>query len=151
MLFELDDTNSFDLKNNYFNLNEMNYMNNDFENYNDNNLDLDNGFYLGNIFKNTYKQYKNYKPKRINVYSNEEKLLLRIYELDFILNDLNLYLDIYPNDKKIFEIFKDTAKELNSLKDEYYNRYQVLDLCKDLKNKYTWLDNPWPWDGGKNV
>ena len=147
MLFELDN-DTFNLKDNYFNLTDMNNM--DYYNEN-NNIDLNNGFYLGNIFVNTYKPYKNYKPKRINAYSEEEKLLLRIYELDFILNDLNLYLDNNPQDKTTFEIFKKTAIELNSLKDKYYQKYQVLDLCKDTKNNYTWLDNPWPWDGGKNV
>ena len=117
----------------------------------DSKIDLKNGFYLGNLFIDTYKPYKNKKAKNINAYSERQKMLLRIYELDFILNDLNLYLDINPKDSRVFEIFKKNAIELNKLKDEYNKKYQVLELNKDINNKYTWLDNPWSWDGDINV
>ena len=140
MLFELED--NYDINLDYFNLNNKNY---NFKN--NNNIDLENGFYLGNLFTNTYEPYKNYKPKKINAYSERQKLLLKLHELDFILNDLNLYLDINPNDTKIFEIFKRTANEYDILKKKYYDKYQVLELCQDTKNKYTWISNPWPWDG----
>ena len=140
------DMNFFNLDNNINNnVYEMNIMNNDEK------IDLNNGFYLGNIFVNLYKPYKRINPKRINAYSEKQKMLLKIYELDFILNDLNLYLDINPKDDKMFDIFKNTALELNKLKDEYYKKYQVLDLCKDTNNKYTWLDNPWTWEDDQNV
>ena len=64
------------------------------------------GYVLGNMERGTYIPYKNYKPKKINAYSEQQKMLLRIQELDFIINDLNLYLDVYPNDMKCYEIFK---------------------------------------------
>ena len=78
-------------------------------------------------------------------------MLLRIQELDFIINDLNLYLDVYPNDMKCYEIFKKYCLELESLKKKYEEKYQVLELINDTKGKYTWIDEPWPWDGGKYV
>ena len=78
-------------------------------------------------------------------------MLLRLQELDFILNDLNLYLDLNPNDTRVFETFKRVAKEYDILKKRYYESYQVLELCYDTKNKYTWDSNPWPWDGGYYV
>ena len=37
------------------------------------------------------------------------------------------------------------------LKKKYYDKYQVLELSSDTKNKYTWYKNPWPWDGDYNV
>lgn len=151
MLFELNGKDDLNLD--YFNLNNKDKVNYNFiEDYENNNskndksIDLENGFYLGNIYVDTYKPYKNFKPKKINAYSEQQKMLLRIYELDFILNDLNLYLDINPDDNNMFELFKKIAKELNNLKDKYNDKYQVLELNKDIKNKYTWLDNPWPWD-----
>ena len=54
-------------------------------------------------------------------------MLLKLHELDFILNDLNLYLDLNPNDQNIYEKFKKTALEYDILKKKYYNKYQVLD------------------------
>ena len=98
-----------------------------------------------------YKPYKNFKPKKINAYSEQQKMLLRIQELDFIINDLNLYLDVYPNDMKCYELFKKYCLELESLKKKYEEKYQVLELINDTKGKYTWIDEPWPWDGGKYV
>ena len=160
MLFELNDNNNYnyDINLDYFNLDKMNIMNN-YNNLNyskknydkNNNLELENGFYKGNIYSNTYKPYKNYKSKKINAYSEQQKMLLRIMELDFFINDLNLYLDINPNDMSMFEVFKKCTMELDNLKKKYYEKYQVLELCKDDKNKYTWINNPWPWDGGYYV
>ena len=160
MLFELNDNNNYnyDINLDYFNLDKMNIMNN-YNNINyskknydmNNNLDLVNGFYMGNIYSNTYKPYKNYKSKKINAYSEQQKMLLRIMELDFFINDLNLYLDVNPNDMNMFEIFKKCTVELDGLKKKYYEKYQVLELCNDTKDKYTWLNNLWPWDGGYYV
>ena len=162
MLFELND-NMYDLNLDYFNLdkldnnynlnkmnnyNSVNYSN---KNYNNGNIDLENGFYMGNIFSNSYKPYKNYKSMKINAYSEQQKMLLRIQELDFILNDLNLYLDINPTDKSMYEVFKKYALELESLKKKYYEKYEVLELVNDTNNKYTWINDPWPWDGGYYV
>jgi len=158
MLFELNN-DDYNLNLDYFNLNN-NYKTNKYNfdsektiNYNNknNNIDLENGFYLGNLFINTYKPYKGYKPKKINAYSERQKMLLKLQELDFILNDLNLYLDINPNDMSMYETFKKTALEYDILKKKYYDKYQVLELCSDTKNKYTWYKNPWPWDGDYNV
>ena len=152
MLFEIKDNNIFDTNLDYFNINKLDL--DYYDNKNDikrNDIDLQNGFYLGNIFTDTYKPYKNYKPKRINAYSEQQKLLLAIQEMDFIINDLNLYLDINPNDTKMYELFKKYCLELDKLKKVYYEKYQVLELCKDTKGKYTWISNPWPWDGGYYV
>ena len=152
MLFELNGNDNYDVGLDYFNLDNNDKLYNFMDDYeknmykDDKKVDLENGFYLGNIFTNTYKPYKNYKSKKINAYSEQQKMLLRIYELDFILNDLNLYLDINLNDNKKFDMFKKVALELNDLKDKYNKKYQVLELCKDTNSKYTWLDNPWPWD-----
>ena len=160
MLFELNN-NDYNLDLEYFNLDKYdNYKMNKYDknnydikkyknenNYKNKEIDLENGFYLGNLFTNSYEQYKNYKPKKINAYSERQKLLLKLHELDFILNDLNLYLDLNPNDQEVYEKFKKTALEYDILKKKYYDKYQVLELCSDTKNKYTWIKNPWPWDG----
>ena len=145
-----------DMNNEYndmlFNFNMNNIKN--FDNYNNYIIELDNpydGYIKGNMYVNLYKPYKNYKPKKINAYSERQKMLLKLQELDFILNDLNLYLDINPNDMSMYEVFKKTALEYDMLKKKYYDKYQVLELCSDTKNKYTWYKNPWPWDGDYNV
>ncbi len=151
MLFEFkDDTNNFyDLDLDYFNLNKKNIEQKKYNNKND--LNLETGFYLGNIFTDLYDPYKKYSPKKINGYSEKQKMLLKLQELDFIINDLNLYLDINPTDSMMYEVFKKVSLEYDELKKKYYEKYQVLELCKDVYGKYTWTNNPWPWDGGYYV
>lgn len=159
MLFEFKNNKNddfYDINLDYFNLNKINMdnqykMNDKKITTKDGKIDLENGFYLGNIFVDTYKPYKNFKQKKVNAYSEQEKMLLRIQELDFILNDLNLYLDINPKDTNVYNLFKNTAMELETLKNRYEEKYQVLKLMDDTKGKYTWIDNPWPWDGGLYV
>jgi len=152
MLFEIND-NMIDSNLDYFNLSQYDYKNNYKKNSYEKSdiVDTENGYYLGNLFTDTYKPYKNYKPKKINAYSEQQKMLLKLQELDFIINDLNLYLDVYPNDKKIYETFKKYCLEYDILKKRYYEKYQVLELTNDTKNKYTWISAPWPWDGGYYV
>ncbi len=152
MLFDFKDNNVYDLDIDldYFNLNSPKNKYEKLYNKRDE-INLENGFFLGNIFSDSYKPYKNYKPKKINAYSEQQKLLLMLQELDFILNDLNLYLDVHSNDTRVYEIFKNVSMELDKIKKKYYDNYQVLELCHDNKNKYTWTSNPWPWDGGYYV
>lgn len=153
MLFEFKNNNNdnfYGMNLDYFNLNKMNMDQTDYSSK-DGKIDLENGFYLGNIFVDTYKPYKNFKQKKINAYSEQEKMMLKIQELDFILNDLNLYLDINPDDTRVYDIFKTKALELQDLKKKYQEKYQVLKLIDDVGGKYTWIDNPWPWDGGLYV
>ena len=92
MLFDFKDNNVYDLDID-LDYNNLNLPKNKYEKiYNKrDDINLETGFFLGNIFSDSYKPYKNYKPKKINAYSEQQKLLVKLQELDFILNDLNLY------------------------------------------------------------
>lgn len=109
------------------------------------------GLILGNMFYETYDQYKNYKPREIVAKTEQDKLLLKIRELSFAVNDLNLYLDINPSDYEIYYLFKIYAEELNHCTKKYSEEYEVLELNNDIKDKYTWYKGPWPWEGNKYV
>lgn len=152
MLFEINGNNSNfdDIAFEYFNL-PKNYMND----YNgmsgmSNVLDPSNALMLGNSYKDEYKPYKNYQQKIITVNSQREKMLLKIQELDFAINDLNLKLDINPNNMELYNLFKKYALELKKLGEKYSQDVEVLELIKDVNGKYTWINNPWPWDGGES-
>ena len=67
--------------------------------------------------------------------------------LDFILNELVLYLDTHKNDAEAFE----TYKYFLALAEEGRNRYtQIYGPVRqsDLANEtsFTWLSGPWPWE-----
>ena len=152
MLFTVnDDTNLF---NDYFNIgNDLN--NNSINGTNPTNtsdiLTPKQGLNLGNLFASEYDRYKNYRPRELKASSNQEQELLEIRELAFAINDLNLKLDVEPDNREYFNLFKEYAKELDVRVREYSNKYDVLEVCYDLKNEFTWYKNPWPWEVDKNV
>lgn len=132
MLFEFD-TNIFDTKN----TTEI--------------YDLNEGFTKGNMFPHLYDQYKNYEPMPIKPKNEREMLLDKIYKLCFALNDLNLYLDTHRDDQAAYGLFKNYAEMYDKVVKEYENKYQVLELTHDIYGKYTWINNPWPWEDKYNV
>ena len=148
MLFTAnDDTNLF---NDYFN------VGNNFNNYQKPTSITDvltpkQGLNLGNMFASEYDRYKNYRPRELKANSKKEQELLEIRELAFAVNDLNLKLDVDPNNQEYFSLFKEYAKELDEKVRMYSNNYDVLEVCQDTKNEYTWYQNPWPWEVDKNV
>lgn len=106
------------------------------------------GYIYGNMFKDEYKPYKDYKVYRLNPSSEEEALKLKIMEEQFIVTDLGLYLDLHSNDNDIFEYFKKHRKMLNYYTEEYENKYGSICLNSNSEN-YNWIDSPWPWEMNK--
>lgn len=53
-----------------------------------------------------YEPYKNYKPRELVATTEKEKLMLKIRELSHAVGDLNLYLDLCPDDRDVYELFK---------------------------------------------
>lgn len=110
------------------------------------------GLNKGNMFKGLYVPYKNYVYKVV-VKGKKEELLLKIQELCFAVKDLNLYLDLYPNDTKMLELFKSYNQELRRLKELYNKEYSPICANEANKNYFDWVNSPWPWDnkGGSYV
>ena len=72
----------------------------------------------GNIFKNEYKGYKNYKPRKLNA-SNE---LVYLMALQNYCHDLKLHLDIYPNDTSVESIRNEAHKKYLEAKKIYESK-----------------------------
>lgn len=122
------------------------YSNNNMNYGNDKILNAKEGFLRGNMFKDEYVPYKNMTYKQLKPSTEREALLYKIMEVDFAVNDLNLYLDLHPEDNAIYEQFKMYVKECIRLKDEYAKKYGPLTLEQVNSNTYEWMKNPWPWD-----
>lgn len=132
MLFSLEND---DVLKNYFNLDR------------DDVLNPDEGLVLGNLFLDEYVPYKNYKPYKIKPTCDKDAMLLKIREYCFAIDDLNLKLDLEPNNKKLYDLFKVYNERLKVLVKDYEEKYEVLDLNDDLKGRYTWYSGKWPWEG----
>ena len=97
------------------------------------------------LFKDLYVPYKNYKEGKIKVYNQKDKDMLKLQELYFIINDLNLYLDLYPEDNKAFNYYKSIIKEYNKSKEEYVKKYGPIDLLDETED-YEWTVSTFPWE-----
>ena len=131
----------------YFDGNNLrNYQNNNYQN--DNLFNPYEGLIRGNLFKNIYDPYKNQKPYTIKPMNDQAKMLIDIDSLEFALIDLNLYLDIYPDDKNTIALFNKYRNEQNELLNEYQNKYGPILLNSDALNNMPWMwdNNPWPWE-----
>ena len=141
-----------------------NYRNNlDYYNYENNNYnnpvftkdenpkslyDPYNGFVRGNMFPNLYNDYKLKQPIDIIPTNDKESLKLYVDAMCFAAHDINLYLDIYPNDKDMIQLFNRYRMDANTLKNEYQNKYGPILTSSDALNKvpWAWDNEPWPWE-----
>lgn len=110
------------------------------------------GYSRGNLFSDLYSQYKNYDPRKLASNDPKMKLWLEMSENFFAAHEINLYLDINPNDQSMIELFNDYRKKADNLKKEYESKYGPLCLSSDELNQYPflWVKNSFPWEGGNN-
>ena len=143
--------------NNYPNFKNYNMFSNNMNMYNQNDykekstIELYNpynGFIRGNLFKDLYDPYKSSEPYEIRPMNEQAKLLTDINSLGFAMIDLNLYLDVNPNNKDAIDLFNKYRKEKDLLTNEYESKYGPLTLNSESLNSYPWSwdDMPWPWD-----
>lgn len=108
---------------------------------------VENGFASGNMFEDLYKPYKDYKYLKPVAKNPKDELLLEIMALSFAINDIELYLDLNPNDEDMLKKFRMLVEKSCQKEMEYIKNYGPLELIDDdKKNNFTWVKNPWPWD-----
>lgn len=108
--------------------------------------DSQQGFLRGNMYNNEYVPYKGYNPSRIIAKNEKETIMLKLYEYDFALNDLSLYLDINPDNKYVYKLFQKYVESYEKAKEEYERKYGPLVLTDDSSLDYEWASNPFPWE-----
>ena len=114
-------------------------------------VSVDEGFLRGNLFKDEYKPYKNYEYGKIVPKNQREALLLEIMELSFAINDLNLYLDLHPNDEEMLRKFNSLVEKSCQKEMEFIKNYGTLEVIdNDSKQKFEWINSPWPWEREDN-
>ena len=102
------------------------------------------------MFKDSYIPYKNYTPQVLTPTSEQDDLFLRLSEQEFAAHDLNLYLDLNPQDGNMLETFNQYRKEANNLLNEYEARYGVINISSEaLKDSpFKWEMENFPWNEG---
>ena len=143
---------------NEFNNNFMNQMNsmpnmtnNNIPNQNNDLIDPKTGFLRGNLFNSLYDPYKNYQYRELKAKNEREELLYNILKHNFVLTELDLYLDIYPFDNNIVNTYNKILNDKKNLCDMYEQKFGPLTLegLNIGNNDWNWVKGPWPWEGIK--
>ncbi len=84
--------------------------------------------------------------------SERQKLLQEISKVDFVLKELNLYLDTHPYDQQAMERFGQFNALKNKLVKDYTEKYGplVLSIVDMDSREWKWATQDWPWEGGYN-
>ena len=67
--------------------------------------------------------------------------------LDFVIKELQLYLDTHKQDREAFETLKTTIALYEEGRERYVRLYGPLTITDmAVADTYTWICDPWPWD-----
>ncbi len=102
------------------------------------------GFNRGNMFDNLFLPYKYIAD--INPSNKRSNLLTNIQMYSFAAHEMNLYLDLYPEDLQAIGLYNQYKYEADRLTNEYEKEYGKIEL--DINDNYTWewVKSPWPWE-----
>lgn len=105
------------------------------------------GFSKGNMDQDLYNPYRNYRP--ILVDKNDPTIMLKAYW--FAITDLQLYLDVHPDDTATKELFNKCVEEFQRLEKQVEAKDGPITVATtyNLTPKWLWQKN-WPFEGVEN-
>jgi len=79
--------------------------------------------------------------------TEQERLLKNIMEYEFAANEIVLFLNTNPFNKKAISLHKTVTDKLKELTKKYETEFSAL-TSKNVRseNEWTWALDPWPWD-----
>ena len=107
----------------------------------------------GNMFSDLYQPYKNYKPANVAANNEREAMIRELARRAFAAHELNLYLDLHPNDASMITLFNDYREKANQLMREYDQKFGPLTISSNSLNQtpFMWEKDVWPWEVKPNV
>lgn len=110
------------------------------------------GLMRGNMFPTLFDPYKKWPLRKLEGKTDQETMLLNIQALDFAMKDINLYLDVHPNDSCMIRKFNEYLNNQNQLLNEYQQRFGPITLSisnRSLNNiPWAWNNTRVPWERG---
>ena len=79
----------------------------------------------------------------------KSELKRKIYELDFAIHELSLYLDTHPQCEKAMELlakYRKLRKEFVAEYEMQFGHYIVTSDDTPTNGCWEWLKSPWPWE-----
>lgn len=77
----------------------------------------------------------------------EQTPRIELMTIDFVLDELSLYLDTHSEDHEAFQIYQSFLSLAKEARERYIALFGPVQKC-DLAGmkSYNWLADPWPWD-----
>ena len=76
-----------------------------------------------------------------------EELMNNVRKYNFAITELALYLNTHPCDENALALHREYAKCYRDAVEKYQKMYGPLTIFYPC-NRWRWLENPWPWEGG---
>lgn len=80
---------------------------------------------------------------------SKAQLMQVINQVSFAVDDMKLYLDTHPEDKKAMEFMREKICAREAALKEYAMYYGPLTIDTaddDCSNCWDWVMQPWPWE-----
>ena len=86
-----------------------------------------------------------------NMMNSEKEMLFHdIGIIDFVIVEMNLYLDTHPTDCEAMEYLRHYVRLKNQAMKEYAMKYgplRIQDADAGNHKEWLWAMQPWPWEG----
>lgn len=83
---------------------------------------------------------------KVNAPQLADTKLNQLRALDFVIQELGLYLDTHPNDSEAFALFQNYVELEKAARESYVEQHGPLTQNDAaLNSTYTWGKGPWPW------
>lgn len=108
------------------------------------------GYVKGNMFRNLYDPFMNYRPSELKPRNEQERELFNLGQIHFAMHELNLYLDNYPNDRAMLNKFNEFRASYEKMLNDYQSKYGPLEVTSPYMTNtpFAWSSNSFPWNGG---
>lgn len=80
---------------------------------------------------------------------NKAQFKRRIFELDFAIYELVLFLDSHPTNRKamrLLEEYRKKRQEIVTAYEENYGPFIMTPQDVPTSDCWKWLEGPWPWE-----
>lgn len=76
--------------------------------------------------------------------------LTELQVMNFVLQELALYLDTHRDDMEAFEMYRAYQRMYKEGQQKYEEMYGPLNHMSESEGEYRWIHDPWPWEYAKN-
>lgn len=94
-----------------------------------------------------------YFPGKSQEQTERDRLLTKIRQTGFVLDDLTLYLDTHQDGREAAQLYREKSREKEQLMGCFAEQFYPLTRscaaeCGKTGEGFCWLAGPMPWEGG---